>query len=174
MHPPLRRLLLPLGLLAACGDPTAPPAPAADIGAVPQLAAGGATVETGTGTFVVVELGYLDCVGEDVHWDATVEFRYHLVTGPNGQIVYLEPFIPHSQEGTAVGQTTGTIWTLEQVMSPFVLRDTEASDLLQVTATQVWVSETGPTLHLHTLLHLSQNAAGEVVVDKFVWTCKAI
>ena len=153
--------LLPL-VLAACERDTVSPAGAETLPR-PVFAA---YHEKGEGVFVSSGDHVLDCLSETVREDHTeILFRYHLTVTPGGGTVLVDPFIPGTGTGTLVGLTSGTIWTLDRVVSPDVLRIT-AGQMYMFTANIWWVSETGPTLNIHSLFHISTNADGEVTSAK--------
>jgi hypothetical protein len=168
MRIPIPLLLSSLGLVVACSDTTEPGGRPGQ----PPLAAAPALSDKGTGLLVVHETLHMDCVGEDVRFDAEVPLRFHTTVTPSGRTIYHDHLIPNSGVGTAVGQASGTVWTLDRVVSPFVTQSTDATDFAHFTATQFWVSETGPTMHLKTVFNLSENAQGEVTTQKFSFTCK--
>jgi len=153
--------LLPL-VLAACGhDPVSP------AGAVPlSRPVFAAYQEKGEGLFVSSGDYSLDCLSETVREVHTeILFRYHLTVTPGGGTVLADAFIPGTGTGTLVGLTSGTIWTLDRVVSPEVIRVT-AGQMHTFTANIWWVSETGPTLNIHSLFHMSTNANGEITSAK--------
>ena len=168
---PFRFLLL--GIVAACND-TDLSAPDQEGGVLPTMAAAGAaTVDHGEGVFTNQVVLFLDCVGEVVAFNSAVPFRWRTIVTPSGRTVHLEPFIPNSGIGTAVGQSTGRVWTLERVVSPLVAHAASNMESVQFTGMDVWAREDGPTMQLHTRLHFLQNALGEVTVDQFVLRCEA-
>ena len=164
-------LALILSLVLACErDPVAP------AGAEPVLKpAFAAYQEKGEGVFVSSGDFVLDCLSEtlrEVHTE--IPFRYHLTVTPGGGTIFVDRFIPGTGTGTLVGLTSGTIWTLDRVVSPDVIRVT-AGQMETFTANIWWVSETGPTLNIHSLFHISTNADGEVTSAKFdLGTCKTV
>lgn len=154
------RLLLPV-LLVACAEATAPQDQLA-----PEAAA---QVDRAGGVLVIDDAVFMECVAEEVVFHAEVPFRSHTTQTPAGRTVYLEPFVPNSGTGTAVGQTSGTTWTLQRVVSPLVAQAGDGTGLIHFTATQYWTSDTGPDMLLFSMLHVSQNAHGDIVVEKFVF-----
>ena len=167
-------LILFLAAAAACSEPTSAPADE-DAGLSLTASANGTAVDRGDGVFAVVnDVLYLDCVGEEVRFNATVPFRWTLATTPSGHTNYMATFIPHTQSGVAVGQTSGRVWTLNHVISPQGTRSTASTTVLTFTALQMWVTDGGPTMQLHTLFRVSQRADGTTVVDKFEFRCNTI
>lgn len=162
--------LLPL-VLAACERDTVSPAGAE----TPPRPVFAAYQEKGEGVFVESGDFVLNCLSETVREVHTeIHFRYHLTVTPGGGSVLVDPFIPGSATGTLVGLTSGTIWTLDRVISPEVILVT-AGQVHTFTANIWWVSETGPTLNIHSLFHISTNADGEVTSAKFdLGTCKTL
>lgn len=154
--------LLPL-VLAACERDSVSPA-GAETFPRPAFAA---YQEKGEGVFVESGDFVLDCLSETVREVHTeIVFKYHLTVTPGGGTIFVDRFIPGTATGTLVGLTSGTIWTLDRVISPEVIRVT-AGEMHTFTANIWWVSETGPTLNLHSLFHISTNANGEVTSTKF-------
>lgn len=171
MRKQLSPVLLSVVLLAACSDTTSPAGQVEDVGSLPTASAGAST-EKGTSIYVVNDLGFMDCVGEDVKFDAEIPFKYHIVSTPSGVTAHNDGFIPNSAVGTAVGQTSGTVWTLDHVISPGMGVSTGSTSVAHFTATQFWVSQTGPTMHLTSVFHILENGQGGVVVEKFSFTCR--
>ena len=153
--------LLPL-VLAACERDSVSPARSEPL-ARPVFAA---YHENGEGVFVSSGDYFLDCLGETVREVHTeIAFRYHLTVTPGGGTILVDPFIPGTGTGTLQGLTSGTIWTLDRVVSPEVIRAT-AGQSHTFTANIRWLSETGPTLNIHSLFHMSTNAIGEITSAK--------
>lgn len=145
-----------------CGDTIVSPR-SAEVLPQPTFAA---FQERGEGVFVSSGEYGLDCLTEIVHEVRTeIPFRYHLTVTPNGNTILTDPFIPGTGTGTLVGLTSGTIWTLDRVMSPDVQLVT-AAQMYTFTANIWWVSETGPTINIHSLFHISTNADGEITSAK--------
>jgi len=153
--------LLPL-VLAACERDSVSPARSEPL-ARPVFAA---YHENGEGVFVSSGDYFLDCLGETVREVHTeIAFRYHLTVTPGGGTILVDPFIPGTATGTLQGLTSGTIWTLDRVVSPEVIRVT-AGQMHTFTANIWWLSETGHTLNIHSLFHMSTNAIGEITSAK--------
>jgi hypothetical protein len=161
----LRRIFVSLLFFTGCNEVSGPPGQVAEVKLQTQYAA---QIDRGEATLIIVDQVYLDCVNEVVAFNAAVPFRFQQIDTPTGRTIRLEPFKPHSGTGTAVGQTSGTVWTLGRVVSPLVLIAGGPGGMLHFTATQQWVSSTGPQLHLFTLVHISQNALGEVKAEKII------
>ena len=158
---PFALVLVPALVLTSCSDaPTGAPLPAG----LPSLATG-ASVEKGEGVFISRSTFFLGCVGERITEDTRIPFRYHLVVAPNGNEHYSEMYIPGAATGTFVGQTTGTVWTLESVVSPFVANVNGSGDLMFFTANIRWRSEDGRLMRLQPNYHFKRNAEGDVVLE---------
>ena len=154
-------LLLLAASAAACGDP-AGPRPASVPPNDPQLSA---SVERGSGVYAPSGPVYLDCIGETVdHW-ASIPYTFTSVTTPKGETVFSDHFLHSGATGSMWGLTSGTVWTLERVISPEVIIATSGTSY-RFTSTIFWVSTTGPTIQLHGQYVFVQNASGEIVVDK--------
>jgi hypothetical protein len=160
--------LLPLVLAACERDPVAPAR--SEPLSRPVFAA---YHEKGEGVFVASGDYVLDCLGETVREEHTeIRFRYHFTVTPSGRSVLVDPFIPGTATGTLVGLTSGTVWALDRVISPEVILVT-AGQVHTFTANIWWVSETGPTLNVHSLFHMSTNADGEITSAKVdLGTCR--
>ena len=161
--------LLPL-VLAACERDAVSPTGAETL----PRPAFGAYHENGEGVFVSSGDANLDCLSETVREVHTeILFRYQSTVTPGGSTILFARFIPGTATGTLVGLTSGTIWTLDRVVSPEVIRVT-AGESLTYTANIWWVSETGPTLNIHSLFHVSTNADGEVTSEVELLTCRLL
>lgn len=163
-----RTLLVPASLLlAACAD-TGPAAPTADMHAGP--AAEAAEVSTSSGVFEIEGEYYLDCVDEIIRETFRAPFTTRLIVNPKGGHTYLEPFDPMQATGTIVGLTSGHTWTHTRVVSPYVDRG-GAGGMTHFIFRSTLVSETGPTLELRHLFHVTTDANGELRVDRLNLRC---
>ncbi len=156
-----RLLVIPAALLLVACE-RQPVAPDQALAPQPVFAA---FHENGEG--VIVERGDndLNCLNETVRGGVEIPYRYHLTVTPSGHTILVETFIPGTGTGTLLGLSSGTIWTLDRVVSPYVERVT-AGTSVQFTANIWWVSETGPTLNIHSVFHISTNARGEITATK--------
>lgn len=157
---------LVLMVLAGCSD-----APLSPMGlAEPARAAlSAATVERGTYDFSFDAYQYWDCVGEDIHNVINGTARYSTVTNDQGSL-YRELWFSDRDAGTITGMTSGTVWRREIKASPFRTSDLGGGRTGFVYRGR-FVSETGPTLFVREVFHTSSNAAGEVKVDNYEFTC---
>ena len=161
MRSPTRLALLLVAFAIGCGDDAV--APGTQDLAQPVFAA---FHENGEGVFVSSGDYNLNCLNETVREAGTeIAYRYHLTVTPSGHTIFVEPFIPGTGTGTLLGLSSGTIWTLDRVVSPYVERVT-AGTSVHFTANIWWVSETGPTLNIHSLFHISTNANGQITAAK--------
>lgn len=164
---------LAIAAVAGCNDPTQS-STASELLAPAHATANAATTDRGEGVYTVVdERHFLDCVGEEVVFNHSVPYRWHSTTTPTGQTTFVWPLIPNSQPGTAVGQSTGRVWTSEQVISPEADHFSGDPTGITFTAYSRWVRDGGPTMLIHTRFHFSQNAAGETKVERFEARCDA-
>ena len=154
--------LVPVAALVLCSCADAPTG--APSTADPPSLATGASVDKGEGVFVAHSTFFLPCLGETITENSRIPFRYHLVQTPNGNVHYSEMYIPGTATGTFVTQS-GTTWTLERVVSPFVSSVNGSGDVMFFTANILWRSEDGRTLHLQPNYHFKRNASGEVVLE---------
>jgi hypothetical protein len=158
---PLALVLVAALVSTSCSDaPTGAPL----LSGSPSLATG-ATVEKGEGVFVSRATFFLGCVGERITENTRIPFRYHLVVAPNGNTHYSEMYIPGAATGTFVGLTTGTVWTLEDVTSPFVSNVNGSGEIMFFTANVRWRSEDGRLMRLQPNYHFRTNPDGEVVLE---------
>ena len=149
---------------AACSDSAGPADPVAPI----QM---NATTTKGTGVFAVDNVVFFPCVGETVHTVLNAPFTFYLVTLPSGEYVYHDHWDTQAVTGTLTGLTSGTVWTRDRFRSPFMDRST-GGGTTHWTSTGIFVSETGPTLQINEVFHVSRNAAGEIKVLKHEFNCR--
>jgi hypothetical protein len=133
-----------------------------------SAAAAPAVVEKGTAVLYLEGDVYSDCFGEVMHFNHVIPYRYHRVQLPNGNYVYQELWIDSTL--TAVGLETGTVWTAEKNVSPYIERTT-GGGMVHFTDMVTWVSDTGLTIELRSVLHLSFDANGELRVDRLEFRC---
>jgi hypothetical protein len=152
--------------LGACADVEAPSGPA---GATLQV---GAVQERGTGVFIGDGTIFFDCLGEYVHVHNEFPLTWHRIVTPSGNVVFKDPFVPNGGSGRAEGLTSGTIWTIDRVISPEVIITNAGQKAFFVAITH-WVSETGSSFTVHNTFHFVQNANGDVLVNSFESRCIA-
>src|SRR5690348_10714262 len=113
--------------ISACADGVAAPAARQRasgglfLAEAAPTASSGAQQTQGTGTWVGDGNVYFDCLGEVAHVHNEMPFRWRQVVTPSGNVLFSDPFIPNAGTGQAVGLTSGTIWTLDRVVSPEVI-----------------------------------------------------
>jgi hypothetical protein len=123
-----------------------------------------AVVEQGTDHVdIYQDVDLSDWIGEWVHEDGGVTFNYHRVQLPNGDYVYHDLWFQTTS--TLTGLKTGTKWILQRNVSPDVIRST-GGGMIMWTTLSIYVSETGPTIHIHYLYHISYDANGELRVQR--------
>jgi hypothetical protein len=154
-------LVLLATLIVACREAPSGPGSSA---ALPNLAAGAST-ESGEGVAISHSTFFYACLGETITVDSRIPYRYHRTVAPNGNVHYSEMYIPNAATGTFVGHTSGSVWTLERLVSPFVENVNGAGDHLLFTALILWRSDDGRLVHTQTNLHFKQDAGGDVVLD---------
>src|SRR5688500_8715229 len=159
MRVPKRPVAILAVVLAACSEPTSPP-----VSAHPSFARSGAYTEHGAGVLTYGDQPYFACLGEVFSYTATAPYTYQLTVTPNGRTNYAWHFVPHAGTATGVGLTSGTTWTATKSISPEVDQVSSDGGRFHWTALAEFVSETGPTLRIHTNFLLEQNAAGELTV----------
>lgn len=165
---PLRCLMLVL--VAACADvrdATAPDEPAG----IARLDA--ATVTRGTGVFTFNRVHFWACVGERVHNVARMPLEWTQVVTPNGDVLYRELIMNGEGVGTVTGLTSGHIWRRDVKASPFI-QHTMGGGMTHFTYQGRFVSETGPTLFVHEVFHVSRDASGEITVDHHEVSCRVV
>ena len=157
-------LLIMLGL--GCADPTGPGSPPTDAVSLAKA--------VDEGEFVFINPGadaFVDCLGEVLRFEATVGVRYEQRTYPNGLVVFVARAV--SASGTATALTSGHVWVLDEIVDREVIRTTPAGESYRYTASEVWVSETGPTMHIRNRVHLKQDTDGNVLVERIdVLNCR--
>ncbi len=127
-----------------------------------------AVVEKGTGYLAYEWEGDIDCLDEAVRETASITYNYHLVTTPNGDIVYNDLWF--NLESTLVGVSSGTVWTLVKNVSPDVIRTTGGGSSLW-TARTTYVSDAGQILEIRAQFQITYNANGELKIDRFEVRC---
>lgn len=154
-------------LLAACSE-GAPPSPLA---APLVRQADAATVTSGTGVYVFqADVPFHECVGEVVRADVRAEYTYRLVRTPKGDALYVERWTPQSTTGTLTGLTSGHVWVRTRTVSPFISH-TVGGGVTHYTFRGTFVSETGPTLEVREMFHVSADATGTVRVERVQMKC---
>lgn len=130
-----------------------------------------ATTERGTGTFGIDATFFWACAGEVVHNVFEVTFAYSRVVLPNGEYLYHEVWPNSTGVGTLTGLSTGTVWRRDVQSSQYIERSS-GGGLVAYTYKGLFVSETGPTLDVQEVYHLSTSANGSVTVDNYSFTCR--
>jgi hypothetical protein len=166
MRFPTKVVLLVLLPVAACHDAAAPEGIQLGFSALASAATrtSGTVVLTGEGT------SFIDCVNEELSFHASVAMKYNSITTSSGNTVFSDHFVPGSATGTAVGLTSGTVWTLKRDISPEVIT-VQAGSTAFFTQSILWTSETGSSFTLHHNFEFVQNANGEVTVNRFESRC---
>jgi hypothetical protein len=176
------RFVLPAltAALTACAESPSAPAPSAVARGDAPLAsaatvAGGTSVFTFSGDFTsdtppdgVVS----ECFGEDIHVELHAPLAWRLVETPTGDFVYHDHFLTKQVVGSAVGLSTGTVWTRRQNVSPF-LQHSMGGGLVFNTGRTTFVSETGPTVVVTEVFHVGTSANGAREVQFFKVNCHA-
>jgi hypothetical protein len=150
----------------ACAEPLAPTPRSGSHD--PALSA---SVSSGTTAFEGHGSSYQDCVGEVLQFNVHIPIRYRRVVSASGNILFVDPFIPQGAFGTATGQTSGTVWTLDRAVSPEVIHSNAAGESEFFTTNNWFVSESGSRLNFHNTGRFRQTADGEVVVDNLESIC---
>ena len=172
----MRRMTFLLSLLVFACDRqtvTSPESPASIValeGSPIALSAAGATMTRGTATFSLDRVDFWDCVGEMIHNQFEVTFDFTLVLLPGGEFVYRELWPSAGPLGTITGLSSGTVWVRERTLSSYVARST-GGGLEMFTTNALFVSETGPTIRVREVFHVSGNANGEVTADFYQAHC---
>ena len=163
-------LCLLLVLVTACADgrdATAPDAP----GSITRLDA--AAVTRGTGVFTFNRVHFWACVGERVHNVVRMPFQWTQVVTPNGDLLYRELSPNAEGVGTVTGLTSSHVWRRDVKASPFIAH-TMGGGMTHFTYQGRFVSETGPTLAVHEVFHVSRNASGEITVEHHEVSCRVM
>ena len=127
----------------------------------------GATIETGSGVFVVEdEVVWFEPVGEYVLVSVYAPFTYRLILTPRGDYVYVEHWDAEAVTGTMEGLSSGIVWTRTKNRSPYIVRST-GGRMEHYTFKGTFVSEDGPTIEVHEVYHVSYDANRELRVDLF-------
>src|SRR5688500_17157543 len=140
--------------VAGCSDTTGPNNPEAQ----PQRSA---IRTSGTGVFTVDAVTWHPCLGEVVHTVLHAPYTFHLVRNPNGEYVYHEQWDSHAITGTVTGLTSGTVWTRERFVSPYTERSA-GGGMTHYTFGGFLVNESGVTVQVREVFHVSRNATGEL------------
>jgi hypothetical protein len=129
-----------------------------------------AQVEHGTAVFNFNRTHFFGCAGETVRNVFSVTFSYTRVRLPTGEYVYRELWPRQDAVGTVTGLSSGHVWQRNNLPSPYVERST-GGGMTHFTSHVRFVSETGPTLIVREVFHMSRNASGELVVDEYKASC---
>ena len=163
--------LLLLAGLGAC-DAAMPIAPDTLVGPA-RFQQGGASASKGEDVLVGAGRQFLDCIGETVRFSTSLPYRWHSTTTPDGKTTFAWMFIPGAGTGTATGLESGRVWTLDRAISPEVDHIwSDGSARFHWTSNFIWVSDGGPTLHLHTNIILEVGADGELTIVRLDARCK--
>ena len=129
-----------------------------------------ASITEGTGTFSFDRVHYWACIGEMVHNVFQVSFEWTKVELPNGEYLYREPWHVLGVWGTITGLTSGTVWYREHGISPSIERSM-GGGMYEYTGHVRFVSETGPTILVNEVYHLSSDANGKTTVEFYNAEC---
>ena len=125
----------------------------------------GATIETGSGVFIVEDvLEWFEPVGEEVLISVYAPFTYRLILTPRGDFVYVEQWDTEAVTGTMIGIDSGIVWTRTKNLSPYIVRSS-GGGMEHYTFKGTFVSEDGPTIEVHEVYHVSYDANGELRVE---------
>lgn len=131
-----------------------------------------ASVQSGISTFSFDRVHWWGCIGERVHNVFVVTYSYTLVQLPTGEFVYRELWPNGGAVGAVTGLTSGHVWTRDSGPSPYIESST-AGGRTTFTGLVRFVSETGPTIEVREVFHLSRDASGEIRVDEYMASCEA-
>lgn len=156
-----------LAVSAACADATAP---------APDIVNGrasfqGATVERGEGMFTFNRVHFWACVGERVHNVVAIPLTWQRVLLPNGDYIYHEIVPAAEGVGTITGLTSGHVWRRDVLAAPYIERSTGGGMTHWIYRGR-FVSETGPTLEVREVFHVSANANGEITAQHHEVECR--
>ncbi|MBW3553717.1 MAG: hypothetical protein KY466_09405 [Gemmatimonadetes bacterium] len=161
--------LLMTFILSGCEDISAPLA----IEPGQPLVAKAEVQSSGVALWEHQAAAYVDCVSEEVAFAVSIPYKWHLTVTPSGNVIFTDQFL-RGGRGSAVGKDSGTLWTLDRVSLPEVIRVTKG-ELYHAAASEWWVSETGPTMHIRHLVHILQDAQGQIRSEKVdVLNCKLL
>ena len=154
----------------ACTDAAAPTAPGTlDVRPVRQ-----AVQEKGQGVLAVRGVFFWPCIGEFVQVELQRPFSYRTTVTPSGNVVYHDHFLRDGSSGTAVGLTSGTVWTQDRIVGAFnQIVHANEGELVSETVNAWWVSESAPSLHNQTFVHFRQTGGGTITVDRVEFRCTA-
>lgn len=112
-----------------------------------------------------------DCTGEVVHWDVWMDMVALAMETPSGQGI--EASLTR-WEGTVEGLSTGYLWTSKgqsPVISRYSLENSLTGGFLAIENSVLKpVTPGAPMIKLDVHIQFAYNAAGELVVDKAVYT----
>lgn len=166
MRFPPQAVLLISAAVTACHDVAAPERIHPGISAV----ANAATRTSGTVVLTGAATDFISCLGEVLSFNASVVMKYNSITTSSGNTIFSDHFVPGTATGTAVGLTSGTVWTLQRNIAPEVIT-VHAGSTAFFTQSILWTSETGPSFTLQHNFHFVQNANGDVTVNRFESRC---
>ncbi|HSJ15763.1 MAG TPA: hypothetical protein VK939_15260 [Longimicrobiales bacterium] len=155
--------ILIAGILGSCDAPN-PAEP-------PVAVAYGALSEGGTGTFVDSGEVYFPCLDEFVRVEVEVPYQYRLVVTPGGNVLFADHFLPGQATGTITGLTSDVVWSIQRLISPEIIR-TAPGSVYMFTANQWWMSDAGPSIHVHSTYRIIQNSQGEFTSERADFRCR--
>ena len=124
-----------------------------------------ATVESGYDVMGGVgEEDWTHIVGEPIGFCLYAPFTWRQVTTPQGETVYHLKWDSAAVEGTLTGLWTGTEWIRTKAAAKFTVRSM-GGGMTHITCKNTLISETGPTIEIRMVCHISWDANGELRVD---------
>ena len=151
-------------LAGGCQDPVSTEAPSEE--AVPTLSAAQGWERS---SFVVENVLFIDCLGENVRVFGEVVFQYHEVTSGAANYSYhfqLRPATPNAPPFFIQGQTSGKLFRYKNGLpanESFHLGPGEVSSFVTV---ETYVAEDGDRVVGKLHLHLTVNANGALTVTR--------
>jgi hypothetical protein len=103
-------------------------------------------------------------VGEPIAFWLHAPFTWRLVTTPRGETVYHLKWDSAAVEGTLTGLWTGTEWVRTKAAANLTTRSM-GGGMTHITCKNTFVSETGPTIEVREVYHISWDANGELRVE---------
>lgn len=166
----MRRILLPLlavTFLNACSGDQQPVGPTSPESSVLASQASGATTTVTERTISINRMPYAACLGERLAVTGTRHIRTRTTIDANGGM-HVQMLI-NDRGWTAVGQTSGKIWTLVAGMAPVSLNASGSTPQTSFTwaGGQVFrpSDPSMPVLLFNGPWHYTVNAQGEVTTD---------
>lgn len=110
------------------------------------------------------------CVGEVLHGVGEVPYKVHEVLNGNGGYSYffqILPVTPRGPQYSLTGVTTGTVWWYKNGLPSNESLHLGQGEVYRWKAHEMYESDEGGRLFFERVYHLTVNANGELVVERY-------